>query len=659
MPLKVSCPSCQHAFSVPDDYAGRKGKCPKCRHVFQAPNAADDIEEFPSISEAPTPLLIPTPRRLVREEVAPAPPPPKPAPPRPKAPPARRPVEEGVSLLPAAEPLDAEDSAASLPAAEPLAAPAPTRDRAAVSTAPNPPAVPQLALDLDLGKSTPSAAGEHQYARRKKSGGVPVWMYVALGACVLLTGGVLTAVVVIGFGQSGTSNPPVAQNPPETPKDPESAPPASGGGETNPPGGLPAPPPQIDYDALERQVTPSLVMLQFRGAGRPQAAIGVLAGGDGLIATSYRAILGATSGNAILQGPQEVFQAPLAGVVAVDPARDLAVLRLAEHTQENPSPIALANIDPKVGDTLVMLAIESNSVEFIPTQVQRRPLTTDLPAVDRAEARRLELDDDLRWIQSTRSSGQDSAGLPLVNLNGQLVGLNSPLGVRSNQGFAVPATALAEMLTQVGEELLPWPQGELAAIDSTQPPLLPEVGIPETMTQADDLRRLMGEASAMGWYPENQQQYAMLQVVATRINELMLPEPWSDEVAVAAREVVDDLNGYVWEFTEAQRHALDEKADKGLEEDSGQGLLAFARVVNPPQKPNGYDKELCIMELLGTNRLIAVEVSQNGGQLKVGKRVFVVGRHNPQVRFTITEGGFERAAAVLNAKYLILEPAAD
>ncbi|MEX2188461.1 MAG: trypsin-like peptidase domain-containing protein [Pirellulales bacterium] len=36
MAISVTCPDCEHAFSVRDEYAGKRGKCPRCGGVFRA-----------------------------------------------------------------------------------------------------------------------------------------------------------------------------------------------------------------------------------------------------------------------------------------------------------------------------------------------------------------------------------------------------------------------------------------------------------------------------------------------------------------------------------------------------------------------------------------------------------------------------------------------
>lgn len=43
MAISVTCPECEHSFSVRDEYAGKRGKCPKCGGVFRAEAAEPAI----------------------------------------------------------------------------------------------------------------------------------------------------------------------------------------------------------------------------------------------------------------------------------------------------------------------------------------------------------------------------------------------------------------------------------------------------------------------------------------------------------------------------------------------------------------------------------------------------------------------------------------
>ncbi len=49
MAISVTCPKCEHAFAVRDEYAGRRGKCPQCGGVFTAEPSDDAAGESPAL----------------------------------------------------------------------------------------------------------------------------------------------------------------------------------------------------------------------------------------------------------------------------------------------------------------------------------------------------------------------------------------------------------------------------------------------------------------------------------------------------------------------------------------------------------------------------------------------------------------------------------
>ena len=46
MPIRIVCASCQHAFKVAEEAAGRRGKCPKCRAIVTVPAPAKPNDEL-------------------------------------------------------------------------------------------------------------------------------------------------------------------------------------------------------------------------------------------------------------------------------------------------------------------------------------------------------------------------------------------------------------------------------------------------------------------------------------------------------------------------------------------------------------------------------------------------------------------------------------
>ncbi len=44
MPIQFACPYCDEVSSVPDSFAGKKGKCPACNKVIEVPNPNVHVE---------------------------------------------------------------------------------------------------------------------------------------------------------------------------------------------------------------------------------------------------------------------------------------------------------------------------------------------------------------------------------------------------------------------------------------------------------------------------------------------------------------------------------------------------------------------------------------------------------------------------------------
>ena len=45
MLIKFSCPNCQAALSVGDDFAGKKGACPNCKKELTIPEKSEEIQK--------------------------------------------------------------------------------------------------------------------------------------------------------------------------------------------------------------------------------------------------------------------------------------------------------------------------------------------------------------------------------------------------------------------------------------------------------------------------------------------------------------------------------------------------------------------------------------------------------------------------------------
>jgi len=167
-----------------------------------------------------------------------------------------------------------------------------------------------------------------------------------------------------------------------------------------------------------------------RGAGQVQRSLGsgVLVDGSGLIVTNYHVIDGADEVKVSLADKRE-FEATL---VLKDQRTDLAVLRIKDGREKFPS-LDFANSDAlQVGD--VVLAIGN------PFGVGQTVTHGIVSALARTQ---IGISDYQFFIQTDAAINPGNSGGALVDMSGQLVGINTAIFSRSGGsqgvGFAIPA----------------------------------------------------------------------------------------------------------------------------------------------------------------------------------------------------------------------------
>jgi serine protease Do len=219
---------------------------------------------------------------------------------------------------------------------------------------------------------------------------------------------------------------------------------------------------QVTIEQAVRQVGPAVVtvvgtipgQMTFFGPTGDQtvSGSGVFISDKGYILTNNHVIEGTTSVDVVLSdGAKETAQ-----VVGADKYSDIAVLKVADKV---PTVATLGNSDVLApGETAI--AIGSPLGDFHNT-VTVGVISATGRSIDTGEGYQLE-----GLIQTDAAINQGNSGGPLVNLDGQVVGVNT-LIVRSSGsgtvaeglGFAIPintARAVAEMIIQNGYVARPY-----------------------------------------------------------------------------------------------------------------------------------------------------------------------------------------------------------
>jgi S1-C subfamily serine protease len=166
---------------------------------------------------------------------------------------------------------------------------------------------------------------------------------------------------------------------------------------------------------------------------------GVIIDEEGYVLTNLHVVQRATKVWVQLADGREFEAEPIVGTSR----RDVALLRLITPDKEKFTAIQFApNDDLLLGETVLALGnpfgLGGSVSRGILSSKNRRPSLEDQP---------LAIED---WLQTDAAINPGSSGGPLVNLNGQLIGLNVAVH-REGQGigFAIPIRQVSEALTEI------------------------------------------------------------------------------------------------------------------------------------------------------------------------------------------------------------------
>jgi len=215
--------------------------------------------------------------------------------------------------------------------------------------------------------------------------------------------------------------------------------------------------------AVAAAVLPSVVVLQVSGSGQSDTGSGVVLSGDGYLLTNNHVVAAASSGGTIRATFNDGTSAA-ARIVGTDPASDLAVVKVARSGLRAATLGSSATL--KVGDPVLAIGSPlglSGTVTSGIVSALDRPVSTGgssgrggagagTPAV-------------LDAIQTDAAINPGNSGGPLVDLAGQVIGVNSAIASLGSSasgsgqsgnigvGFAIPvdqAKVIAGQLIATG-----------------------------------------------------------------------------------------------------------------------------------------------------------------------------------------------------------------
>ncbi|HVX64719.1 MAG TPA: trypsin-like peptidase domain-containing protein [Pirellulales bacterium] len=463
MDLHLACPYCNQTVAVGYELAGQMAQCPYCSGEFSVPEEA--VPQSPRMPPAAipghdvlgaqsgtlaSPRSLPPPQRLNATSgggrswlIAGA-------------------LALGAAFIPlagfglylifkapASAPVAPQDEAIAQAEMAPEATPASTDSHTVLTgsivtpAAPAPVAPTVSSQPQPIVAASPSLSATNESANPSPSISTPQ-----------TTTGATTPNAPANASLTSTSNPPAATA--SAPMPTASVSPTGGPGATK---------------RVVQTVEPAVVKIEVPGIG---LGSGFVIDDQGTIATNYHVIEGAKTATATFLSDKSKFN--VEGFLVVSPGKDLAILKIRPIGRELQS-LPLAAARPEKGDAVLAFGapkgFEGSVSDGIISSVRsgsdirdllmggsKRDIYTDV----------LGYDQDAIWLQTTAPISGGNSGGPLVNLKGEVVGLNTWNRTDGqNLNFAISAEHIRQVMLSAQSGLrplseLPKPRKDVGAL---------------------------------------------------------------------------------------------------------------------------------------------------------------------------------------------------
>ena len=213
-----------------------------------------------------------------------------------------------------------------------------------------------------------------------------------------------------------------------------------------------------DLPAVIANVRSSVVQIRVKTEGHDAQGNGFLIDSSGLIVTNYHVIEGAKAITAVLLGDRDRSALSVEGWAAIEPGNDLALLRI-KVGDKRLRPLPLTSNPPTKGERV--LAIGSGAYPGIVSAMRSgkdvRDMLQEMYHKNLYEDQ-MGFDLNTKWLQSTVPIGSGSAGSPLVNVRGEVLGIATWVchtNDRRTLNFFVSASHIRQLVTKAGTKALP------------------------------------------------------------------------------------------------------------------------------------------------------------------------------------------------------------
>jgi len=656
MSITVECPLCGGCFKAADTYAGKRVKCPQCKGVIQIP--------LPEPSpQAAAPIA---PKKTSSQEKSLA--------------------VEMVGQEESFSDSEQENSPELKGAGASVVRPAPV-------FAGESPSFPPPSFSPPSRQESPSGV--------RGMGIPPVWTWIVLASVVsgLVVG--LVVYAALKFSGSDQSKGPTAQTegskssgkPSGADKKKSTSssdqPSLEGGAQT---GSSKQTGPSKPSKSI-REVLEAVVKIEMpQGEGKMGIGAGFLIDPRGWVATNYHVIQQATSATRV-----RLFdgaQCKVAGILAQEPSMDLAILKLADP----PPRLSVLDIsfsgEPELGEEIRVCGHPHNlSFTFVEGTVGRVVTTMEL-LKERPNPLLVQMKSplDMVWIQHSARIAQGNSGGPVVNKQGQVLGINSFVNELSF-GYAVPVRYLRALVALCNEnqvtplsERVPSeppsnPQESPGPSPSPPSPPSPSPKTPESppppppkdkpsppapqpgaiSLSPEQLQKLYDACSEFYWKPETAEQYSHLEAFARamaivqhiRAHPEASPGASKEAVAACAQkadQLFAELRKSPW--TKDHWSAIHKLAADQLQ--PNQGVILQGSILMNAEQFRQSAQPVLLFAPEGLDRKMLLLVSADYAKMSVSCKVWIIGRIVGTAQISDGQGRSEDCLLV-QAAYLAKE----
>lgn len=245
-----------------------------------------------------------------------------------------------------------------------------------------------------------------------------------------------------GSPNSGNPNVPALQPPNNPVPNPPVLPPAGAAGAQKPVASVDtAPLRELTMPELVAQIEKSVVRIIVKSDQGASVGSGFVIDADGSIMTNYHVIEGARTAEVEFDSGDK---AKVVGFTTVDKERDLAIIKI-DQGQKPFIQVRVANELPQKGEKVAAFGaprgLSFTASDGIISAIRKTP---EFPARSAGT-----------YLQTTTPISPGNSGGPLVNMRGEVVGVNSFKMEGENLNFAASATDVREVISGRGDKVTP------------------------------------------------------------------------------------------------------------------------------------------------------------------------------------------------------------